>query len=79
MAQWIERYDASVVESHGIPAASVDAAKSASLIVASTAPRALFSVQALGGAVSVQDAVFCEAGLPFARWSGPHLPAGMAS
>lgn len=71
---WIEHYNRSEVESVGIPAASVKAASAASVIVTSTAPRALSSVQALHHNDFEADAVFCEAQLPFALWRFPYLP-----
>jgi hypothetical protein len=48
MERWIEHYDLSEVEAEGIPVVSLTLASSAALIVASTASRALSSVQALG-------------------------------
>lgn len=74
MAQWIEHYNLSEVEHENIPIASVKLADTAAIIVASTASRALSSVRALGHTVSVTDAVFCEAPLPFALWHFPRLP-----
>lgn len=74
MKQWIDHYNRSLVEHKDIPEESVMAARSAGLIVASTASRALSSVQALGHIAAMEDAVFSEAGLPFALWRGPCLP-----
>ena len=74
MARWIEHYDRSEVEAANIPAASAKAATSASVIVSSTAARALSSVQALGYNASTADKVFCEAALPFSVWRFPYLP-----
>lgn len=74
MKQWIELYDRSQVEHKDIPIESVMAAQSAGLIASSTALRALSSVQALGHVAAMEDAVFSEAGLPFALWRGPYLP-----
>lgn len=74
MERWIEHYNLSEVETDGIPSNSLKLANSAACIVASTASRALSSVQALGYTTSVADAVFCEAQLPFALWRFPHLP-----
>ena len=73
MKQWIVNYDLSEVEVDGIPIASLTAANSASVIVTSTAARALSSVAALGHTAAVADAVFCEAQLPFALWRFPRL------
>lgn len=75
MAQWIEHYNRSKIEPAGMPATSVKAASSASVIVSSTAPRALSTVHALGHEDFVADALFCEAQLPFALWRFPYLPA----
>ncbi len=74
MGRWIEHYNLSTVEAEGIPLNSFKVVNSVSLIVTSTAPRALSSVQALGHTASVVDAVFCEAQLPFALWRFPRLP-----
>ena len=73
MERWIEHYNLSMVETHGIPINSLKLANSVSCIVASTAARTLSSVQALGYTASVADAVFCEAQLPFALWRFPRL------
>lgn len=75
MVQWIEHYNRSKIEPAGMPAASVKATRSASVIVSSTAPRALSTVHALGHEDFVADALFCEAQLPFALWRFPFLPA----
>lgn len=74
MERWIADYNRSDVQPADIPATSVKAALAASVIAASTAARALSSVQALGVEVTVTDAVFCEAQLPFALWRFPYLP-----
>lgn len=75
MALWIAHYNRSVVEARGVPDACIRAAAAAAVIVASTAPRALSSVHALGRLAAVEDAVFIEAGLPCASWHRPRLPA----
>lgn len=75
MDRWIAHYNRSEVEPAGMPATSMKAASSVSLIVSSTAPRALSSVHALGHEDFVADALFCEAQLPFALWRFPYLPA----
>ena len=74
MERWIELYNLSVVKVDSAPIASSQLVNSTTCIVASTAPRALSSVQALGHTASVVDAVFCEAQLPFALWRFPRLP-----
>ena len=74
MASWIEQYDRSLVEQQGVPAECITAAAAASVIVASTAPRALSSVHALGRHPGSGDAVFLEAELPYSFWNWPHLP-----
>jgi len=74
MGRWIDDYNRSDVEPDNIPVASAQAASSASLIVASTASRALSSVHALGLRAAVSDKVFCEAQLPFSLWRFPYLP-----
>ena len=77
MGSWIAQYNQCVVEPHAIPARSIAAATSATVVVTSTAPRALSSVEALGRVPCVTGAVFLEAGLPFAPWSSPRLPAAL--
>lgn len=74
MHGWIGHYDRSEVERHGVPIASLKLANLARFVVASTAPRALSSVAALGHAASVVDAAFCEAPLPHASWRFTRLP-----
>lgn len=74
MRRWIEEYDRSTVLFTDIPAASGDAARSATIVAASTAPRALSSVAALGQYSSYTDEVFREAELPYASWRRPRLP-----
>ena len=74
MQQWIAHYDRSEVAAADIPAASLKAVMSASVIMASTAPRALSSVQALGYEATAADAVYAEAALPFSLWRFPKLP-----
>ena len=64
MERWIKLYNFAEVKADSAPIASLQWANSTTCIVASTAPRALSSVQALGHTASVVDAVFCEAQLP---------------
>jgi broad specificity phosphatase PhoE len=73
MEGWIEHYNLAEVEADGAPSDGLSWLDSTTCIVASTAPRALSSVQALGYAPSVVDAVFCEAQLPFVVWRFPRL------
>lgn len=73
MERWIEHYNLAEVEADGAPIDGLLWLDAATCIVASTAPRALSSVQALGYKASVIDAVFCEAQLPFAVWRFPRL------
>ncbi|MCM2567088.1 MULTISPECIES: histidine phosphatase family protein [Janthinobacterium] len=75
MGQWINLYNQSIIKEGGIPAQCAAAALSASTIVASTAPRACSSARALGDLPFMQEAMFSEAGLPFALWKAPWLPA----
>jgi len=73
MEGWIEHYNLAEVEADSVPIAGLQWLDSTTCIVASTAPRALSSVHALGHTASVVDAVFCEAQLPFAVWRFPRL------
>lgn len=75
MEQWIELYNRSEVATVGIPSESVEAAAAASVIMASSASRALSSVRALGHQAAVVDAIFVEAELPFSLWRFPYFPA----
>lgn len=74
MEQWIQHYNLSEVKAEGVPLTSFSLANSANFIVASNVRRALLSVQVLGCKVSDSDAVYAEAGLPFALWNFPRLP-----
>lgn len=73
MERWIEHYNLAEVEADSAPIAGLPWLNASTCIAASTAPRALSSVQALGYTASVVDAVFCEAQLPFALWCFPRL------
>lgn len=73
MGRWIEQYNFSEVQQHGIPVASRKQANSATVVVASTASRSISSVQALGLTPTIVDATFCEAQLPYALWLFPRL------
>lgn len=71
---WIDLYNCSEVATDGAPISSLQFVNTSTCIVASTARRALSSVQALGLSVSVTDKVFCEAQLPYPLWRFPRLP-----
>ena len=73
MERWIEHYNFSAVEADGAPVASLQLANSVACIAASTARRALSSVQARVHRASLVDALFCEAQLPFSLWRFPRL------
>lgn len=74
MECWIDLYNRSEVTTDGAPISSLQFVNTSTCIVASTARRALSSVQALGLTVSVTDSVFCEAQLPYPLWRFPRLP-----
>jgi len=74
MGQWIAAYDRSVVEAAAIPAASIAACSSGTVIFASTLARAMSSAAALGYRTPCIDAVFREASLPLSLWRSPRLP-----
>ncbi|MBK5418646.1 histidine phosphatase family protein [Pseudomonas sp. TH31] len=74
MKRWIEQYDLSEIINQPVPKASVELAVTAKVIVSSSAPRALTSVRALGLQPTLVDEVFCEAQLPYGRWTLPRLP-----
>uniref|UniRef100_UPI003F5858DF histidine phosphatase family protein n=1 Tax=Pseudomonas purpurea TaxID=3136737 RepID=UPI003F5858DF len=73
MKHWIEHYNLSEIVNQPAPEASVRLAATAQVIVSSSAPRALSSVQALGLQPTLVDAIFCEAQLPHGRWTLPRL------
>ena len=73
MEAWIEHYNHSNVKASGVPQSSIHLANAVTHFVSSTAPRALSSLQALGYAPSVTDAIFSEAQLPFSTWRFPRL------
>lgn len=74
MGQWIDGYDRAEITADTIPAGSIRAATSATVIVASTLPRAQSSASCLGHSSVRIDAVFREAALPFPSWRFPLLP-----
>ena len=73
MEQWIKDYNFSEVSTDIVPSSSLEIAHSVACIVASTAPRALSSVRALGHTPIIIDSLFCEAQLPYARCRFPRL------
>lgn len=73
MKDWIEQYNRSEIIRHPAPDASQQLAATATLVVSSSAPRALTSVEVLGLKPAVVDALFCEAQLPYGRWRLPRL------
>ena len=75
MKDWIEHYNQSHITHQPVPEASLQLAATATVIVSSSAPRALTSVRALGLEPTLVDAIFCEAQLPYGRWKLPQLSA----
>ncbi|MBV7510761.1 histidine phosphatase family protein [Pseudomonas sp. PDM25] len=73
MKDWIEQYNRSEITNQPVPDASMQLAATAKVIVSSSAPRALTSVQALGLKPALVDALFCEAQLPYGHWKLPRL------
>jgi broad specificity phosphatase PhoE len=73
MKDWIEQYSQSEITNQPVPDASMQLAATATVIVSSSAPRALTSVQALGLKPVLVDALFCEAQLPYGHWNLPRL------
>lgn len=69
----IEQYNQSEITNQPVPDASMQLAATATVIVSSSAPRALTSVQALGLKPALVDALFCEAQLPYGHWKLPRL------
>ena len=77
MGQWIAQYDAAGVHADALPAASVAAASTATIVFASTLARAQSSALALGHGAPRIDAMFCEAALPYPLWRVPRLPPAL--
>ena len=73
MKNWIEQYNRSEITNQPVPDASMQLAATATVIVSSSAPRALTSLQVLGLKPTLVDALFCEAQLPYAHWRLPRL------
>lgn len=73
MKAWIDHYNQSKIGCQPIPQSSLHHAVRARVIVSSSAPRALSSVQALGLQPMLVDAVFCEAQLPWGSLRRPRL------
>ncbi|CAI8835865.1 hypothetical protein PS893_04746 [Pseudomonas fluorescens] len=73
MKDWIEQYNQSEITDQPVPDASMQLAATATVIVSSSASRALTSVQALGLKPALVDALFCEAQLPYGHWKLPRL------
>ena len=78
MGKWIEAYERAGVASDDIPSQTIEAARSSGIVVASTSPRSMQSAQRLsGGRTFLVEQIFCEAGLPYANWHFPKLPASV--
>jgi broad specificity phosphatase PhoE len=77
MAQWIASYDQAAIDAVALPAGAFEAARAASVVFASTLPRAQSSALALGHDAPRLDALFCEVRLPFSTWRFPYLPASV--
>jgi broad specificity phosphatase PhoE len=73
MKRWIEQYDLSEIVNLPPPKASLELALTAQVIVSSSAPRALTSIQALGLIPNIVDEIFCEAQLPHGQWALPRF------
>lgn len=74
MGEWIDSYNLSRVKKDNVPSSNVQIANSASTIVTSTSLRAISSVEVLGQHPSLEEGLFCEAQLPYARWGLLRLP-----
>ncbi|MFS2222853.1 histidine phosphatase family protein [Pantoea sp. B65] len=73
MEQWCEQYNLSLV-SDLPPERSVVIAQHADVIVTSTLPRALSSLEKLGMQANDSDALYSEVELPILPFAGLHLP-----
>ncbi|MFG0863111.1 histidine phosphatase family protein [Pseudomonas sp. CJQ_13] len=73
MKRWIEDYELSEIVDQPAPKTSAELARTASVIVASNAPRALASVRGLGLQPKLVDELFREAELPYGLWKRPRL------
>jgi broad specificity phosphatase PhoE len=75
MGGMIERYNQVDVASDGVPAQLRARVAKSALILSSTLPRSMRSAERMAAERSVlAESVFCEAGLPFAKWRAPRLP-----
>lgn len=74
MRLWIEHYNNADIDTDSIPHECFHVAASAKFIATSTLKRAELSSQSLGQKVSMADAVFSEAELPYSLWKLPYLP-----
>src|SRR4051812_15551726 len=74
MRGWIAGYDGAVIAAGEVSADALLAARAARHIAASTLPRALSTVAALGVEAGLVDSAFCEAQLPYAGWTALRLP-----
>lgn len=77
MADWIDGYDAAVVERSEVPPDAQAIASAAHVIVSSTLARAISSAHALGREPDLVEAMFCEAQLPHALWRLVKLPPSL--
>lgn len=76
MGKWIESYNNADVLLEGVPQETFDAARESGVVVASTLRRSMQSADYLSnGRTLPSEQVFCEAGLPYAHWYFPRLPA----
>lgn len=73
MEDWINGYNRAEIADQPVPATSLQLAATATVIVSSTAPRALSSLRALGLEPRHVDALFGEAHLPYGQWKLPRL------
>jgi broad specificity phosphatase PhoE len=78
MKDWIECYNRAEIEAESIPVKTKDAATASGVVVSSTAPRCIQSIQALGcKAPIITETVFLEADLPYLTWRVPKFPASV--
>jgi broad specificity phosphatase PhoE len=76
MAEWIHAFNTADVCIDDIPDETQAVAESVEIFVSSTMTRSIRSAQCLCGRKAVvSNAVFVEAGLPYASWRTPELPA----
>lgn len=74
LRQLIKSYDSAGI-TNGPPACAVNQAQKCNIVVCSHLPRSIQSAKAIGlTEINISDAIYSEAGLPYAAWTLVKLP-----